>query len=114
MPVAVEPVNEDLSNRAATSGLPGSNIVLEDAHPETLEAGAAHVTLTVRSDPPGAHVSLDDRYLGRTPLRLQIDPRSDHVLHFERQGCQEHVQLLSSASWERGRSPELVVKLDCP
>lgn len=114
LPPADEPTNEDLPPGTDEPASARGSVVLEDASPPTPEDGAARIAVVLRSDPPGAHVSLDERYVGRTPLRLRLDPRRDHVLQFERAGCQERVQLLSSQSWEQGRSPILQVQLDCP
>jgi hypothetical protein len=114
LPPAAEPTNEDLPPGPDEPASPRGSVVLEDASPPTPEDGAARIAVVLRSDPPGAHVSLDERYVGRTPLRLRLDPRRDHVLQFERAGCEERVQLLSSQSWEQGRSPILQVQLDCP
>jgi hypothetical protein len=113
LPSDDEPTHEELPASAASGGADAGAVHIEDAAPPTLEAGATRVALVLRSDPPGAHVSLDERYVGRTPLRLHIDPTRDHVLQFERQGCLEHVQLLSSRSWLDGRSPVLEVELEC-
>lgn len=73
----------------------------------------AEVLVLVESDPPGAHVSVAGRYLGRTPLRAAVDPTRDHVLHFQREGCSEQVQLVDADSWKRGRTPAVSVRLDC-
>lgn len=71
------------------------------------------VTLLVQSVPPGAHASLGEQYLGRTPLRVRVDPTRDHVFYFEREGCTEQVQLVDVASWKNGRAPAVSVRLDC-
>jgi hypothetical protein len=50
---------------------------------EALMVGPAR--LTVRSDPPGAFVSLDGRDLGRTPLEREV-PGGQHVVQVRRRG----------------------------
>ena len=76
-------------------------------------SGDAAIVLQVETEPAGAHASLDDAYLGRTPLRVRLDPRVDHVLQLEREGCETRVQLLGSMEWKVGRSPRVVQRLEC-
>lgn len=75
--------------------------------------GAVEVFVLVESRPSGANVSLDDSYVGRTPIRVRLDPRIDHLLQVERPGCEPRVQLLSTADWKTGRSPRILQELDC-
>jgi hypothetical protein len=75
--------------------------------------GDTEVVLLVETEPAGAHASLDDAYLGRTPVRVRLDPRIDHVLQLEREGCETRVQLLASTDWKTGRSPRVVQRLEC-
>jgi len=76
-------------------------------------SGVVEIFVLVESQPSGADVSLDDAYVGRTPIRVRIDPRTDHLLQVERPGCEPRVQLLSTADWKTGRSPRILQKLDC-
>jgi hypothetical protein len=71
------------------------------------------VMLLVETDPAGADVSLDETHLGKTPLRIRLDPRVDHLLQVEREGCEARVQLLEAQEWKAGRSPKVVQRLDC-
>lgn len=71
------------------------------------------VSLEVVSVPEGALVRIDDAEVGRTPLRHRIDPRRDHMLQVEREGCSPIVQLLSADAWRAGRTPKVSLQLDC-
>lgn len=101
--------------RAGPPGVPSARAVrgpAAEAAPARAP-GSVEVTVLLESEPPGAHVAVDDRYLGRAPLRVRLDPRADHLVQMEREGCDTHVQLLATDGWRRGRSPRLVVELDC-
>jgi hypothetical protein len=88
--------------------VPAGELVAIDA------AGAIAVSFLVQSEPPDAQVSLDGRTVGRTPLRLKLDPRVDHLLTVERKGCESVVQLIATEAWRSGRSPQALVRLACP
>jgi hypothetical protein len=83
----------------------------EGARPEI--EGSTLVVMLVASEPAGAVAVMDGIYLGRTPLRVRLDPRQDHVLEVEREGCGRTVQLLSSADWKAGRTPNVTLTIEC-
>ncbi|UCE03247.1 MAG: PEGA domain-containing protein [Candidatus Latescibacterota bacterium] len=90
--------------------LVGRDVDAQDAD----DAGRAWITVLLQSEPNGASVSVDDREVGQTPLRVRLDPTHDHVVRFESDGCGDHVRLLSAAGWERGHSSTVTVQLHCP
>jgi len=83
------------------------------APPVAVGGHHVEVGLAVESEPAGAQVAMDGEVLGHTPLRIVLDPRLDHVLQFENEGCETKIQLLGTAEWSQGRGARLVAKLDC-
>ncbi|MFQ5600769.1 MAG: PEGA domain-containing protein [Candidatus Krumholzibacteriia bacterium] len=112
LPPDAEPPHEELS---VDDDVPQTPLVTDWGWAPSTLGGSRHAQITVvlHSQPSGAQVSIDDRPVGKTPLRVRIDPLSDHVLLFERDGCGDYVRLLSSAGWEKGRSPSIRVQLHC-
>jgi len=94
-------------------GQPAPVAGAESSSQVQIGAGGVEVSLQVESDPPGAQASVDGKALGNTPLRVTLDPRVDHVLQFDRDGCETKLQLLGTSEWQEGRSPRVVAKLDC-
>ena len=51
-----------------------------------LPAAAMAARLEISSTPAGGTVFLDDRYLGTTPLDIEIDAEGRHLLRIEKRG----------------------------
>ncbi|MBI5495019.1 MAG: PEGA domain-containing protein [Deltaproteobacteria bacterium] len=71
--------------------------------------GAAGITLTVESTPPGATVFLDGVERGPAPLSQRVG-RTRHFLRLERDGAARTVEV----NLEAGGSPKVVVEMDHP
>ena len=55
---------------------------------------ATERTLAITSSPPGAEVRLDDRPIGRTPLRHAFLYYGDRRLTLQLEGCQPHTEVI--------------------
>jgi hypothetical protein len=117
-----EPTSNPATSAAlgAAAGAAAATLVASDAPsvpettPETTPAAPRlEVSFLVDSDPPGATVTLDGKNVGQTPVRVPLDPRTDHLLVIDRQGCESVVQLLATEAWRNGRSAQTRVRLQC-
>jgi hypothetical protein len=84
----------------------------EPAAPRPASAGLT-IEVLVTSEPDSVLLSLGEETLGRTPLRIQVDPRQDFVLRAERDGCDPAVRVVAAEEWRAGRSPVVRLRLDC-
>lgn len=71
---------------------------LIELHRAVTEGGGEDATLTVTTDPPGAHVSLDGRREERTPATWEGIPPGRHYVTIERDGFLPEVHLINVAS----------------
>jgi len=86
---------------------------LEQA-PFTLEGSEEFgITVVLESVPSGAKVIVDDQVVGYTPVQVRMDPRADHIVEFNHDGCGDYVRLLSSTSWREGSDTTVQVQLYC-
>lgn len=53
-------------------------------------ASPGHTEFTLNSDPPGAFVYLDNRFLGQTPLKLELSAEGDSALRFSQEGYSDY------------------------
>ena len=61
----------------------------------------ADATLTVQTDPAGANVMIDNRYIGQTPLKTQVSPDIRHEIQITKAGYEKtsrKIQLTSASS----------------
>jgi hypothetical protein len=105
LPAVVDLHEEDLA--------PPSEVEVAVIEAPAIASSSPLLTVLLRSEPSAARVRVNDRDVGTTPVRVRLDPTVDHVVYFEHADC-DHVQLLRAASWERGRSSTIAVKMDCP
>ena len=82
--------------------------------PYTLEGSEEFgITVVIESVPSGAQVTIDEQSVGTTPVQVRMDPRADHIVEFEYDGCGDYVRLLCSTSWREGRDTTVQVQLYC-
>lgn len=109
-PAAIEPRVElpagahQLAISAANAKTWQSAIVIEAGETTTIgpiDLGAPDARLAVRSAPPGADVSLDGVYRGRTPLDIAVAPGGRHDVLVARTGYAPWSRSFGAASGER-------------
>lgn len=79
----------------------------QNIEPVVLEP--ADATLVVRSSPRGASVTVDGRFMGRTPLTLALEPRRDYALKLTAPG---YASATRRARLSSGQQSSLSVALD--
>ena len=53
---------------------------------DAIELQPADGTLALTTEPPGANVTVGERFAGRTPLTIPLDPERDHTLQISKAG----------------------------
>ncbi len=81
-----------------------SELVVHPGQPQVLDnirLQPADATLLVQTDPSGANVMLDNRYLGQSPLKIQVSPDIQHEIQITKAGYENasrKVKLASASS----------------
>ncbi|MBE9544715.1 MAG: PEGA domain-containing protein [Proteobacteria bacterium] len=68
---------------------------------ETVQLQPADGSLTVRTNPAGANVMIDNSFAGRTPLELKLTAETQHLIHIYKAGYEKanrQVKLISEES----------------
>ncbi len=52
--------------------------------------------VTITSDPPGADVTVDGHYVGRTPLMTELSTKTSHQIKIEKDGYRGRTQFIQS------------------
>jgi hypothetical protein len=112
--VAAGAVGAAALHDAATTDEAAQPLAQQEQVPYKLE-GSEQFGITVRleSIPSGAQVMVDEQVVGMTPVQVRMDPRADHIVEFNYDGCGDYVRLLSSTSWREGRDTTVQVQLYC-
>jgi formylglycine-generating enzyme required for sulfatase activity len=58
----------------------------------------ADATLTVQTDPAGANVMIDNRYIGQTPVKTQVSPDTRHEIQITKSGYEKLSRKIKLAS----------------
>lgn len=101
-PVQIEPARPRLAPRRPAPDL--------DAAVD-LPSGRT-LTLQINTTPSGADVTVDDRYLGQSPLKVTVTADQNHVVQISRNGYQEVVKLLDAKELRGQTMLQLLMKLE--
>ncbi|MGD9304118.1 MAG: PEGA domain-containing protein [Desulfobacterales bacterium] len=81
-----------------------SELLVQPNQPQVLDnirLQPADAILTVQTDPAGANVMIDNRYIGQTPVKTQISPDTRHKIQITKAGYENafrKIQLASASS----------------
>jgi hypothetical protein len=70
------------------------------------------LTLQINTTPSGAEVTVDDRYLGQSPLKVTVTADQNHVVQISRAGYQEVVKLIDAKDLRGQTMLQLLMKLE--
>jgi hypothetical protein len=70
------------------------------------------ITLQINTTPSGADVTVDDRYLGQSPLKVTVTANQNHVVQIARAGHQEVVKVIDAREMRSEQVLQLLVKLE--
>jgi hypothetical protein len=79
--------------------------------PAASSAGAMVSTIELKSNPDGAEISIDGKYVGNTPTTLHLSV-GDHVIKFEKPGFKPWERTLTITPGETTTIPATLEKLD--
>ncbi len=86
---ATKPVNETLTPSTAASAAPPHNPTAvspaQDPAPVSPVVVSERTTVTIKSTPDGADITVDGKYVGSTPSTLRLVP-GDHTISVEKSG----------------------------
>ena len=68
-------------------------------------------TIELKSNPDGAEISIDGKYVGNTPTTLHLSVR-DHAIKFEKPGFKPWERMLTITSGETTTIPATLEKLE--
>jgi len=102
-------VNGDIPLDAAKFQPQTALAAASSAGPQNASAlDAAVASLDLHSDPDGAEITIDDKYMGNTPSTLKLAP-GDHKIRLEKSGCRPWEKTLTvSAGASVTLNPTLV------
>ena len=69
------------------------------------------VVLQINTAPTGADVIVDDKYIGQTPLRVQIDRDNDHILQLSLKGYEDVIKYFDKTQFGREKTIHFLQKL---
>jgi hypothetical protein len=70
------------------------------------------LTLQINTTPSGADVTVDDRYLGQSPLKVTVTAHQNHVIQISRNGYQEVVKTIDAKELRGQTALQLLMKLE--
>jgi hypothetical protein len=70
------------------------------------------LTLQINTTPSGADVTVDDRYLGQSPLKVTVTAHQNHVIQISRSGYQEVVKMIDAKELRGQTALQLLMKLE--
>jgi hypothetical protein len=79
---------------------------------EPLPTSGQTLTLQINTTPSGADVTVDDRYLGQSPLKVTVTADQNHVVQISRAGYQEVVKLIDAKDLRGQTMLQLLMKLE--
>jgi hypothetical protein len=79
---------------------------------EQLPVPGQTLTLQINTTPSGADVTVDDRYLGQSPLKVTVTADENHVVQISRAGYQEVVKLIDAKELRGQTMLQLLMKLE--
>jgi formylglycine-generating enzyme required for sulfatase activity len=78
-----------------------SELLVQPDQPQVLDnirLQPADATLTVQTDPAGANVMIDNRYIGQTPVKTQVSPDTRHEIQITKAGYEKASRKIKLAS----------------
>lgn len=70
------------------------------------------LTLQINTTPSGADVTVDDRYLGQSPLKVTVTADQNHVVQISRTGYDDVVKLIDAKDLRGQTMLQLLMKLE--
>jgi hypothetical protein len=80
--------------------------------PEPPTVPGQTLTLQINTTPSGADVTVDDRYVGQSPLKVTVTADQNHVVQISRAGYQEVVKLIDAKDLSGQTMLQLLMKLE--
>jgi hypothetical protein len=79
---------------------------------EPLPAPGQTLTLQINTTPSGADVTVNDRYLGQSPLKVTVTADQNHVVQISRVGYQDVVKMIDAKDLRGQTMLQLLMKLE--
>lgn len=79
---------------------------------EPLPVSGQTLTLQINTTPSGADVTVDDRYLGQSPLKVTVTADQNHVVQISRTGYDDVVKLIDAKDLRGQTMLQLLMKLE--
>ncbi|MGH7594701.1 MAG: PEGA domain-containing protein [bacterium] len=79
---------------------------------EPLPVPGQTLTLQINTTPSGSDVTVDDRYVGQSPLKVTVTADQNHVVQISRAGYQEVVKLIDADDLRGQTMLQLLMKLE--
>ncbi len=79
---------------------------------EPLPVPEQTLTLQINTTPSGADVTVDDRYLGQSPLKVTVTADQNHVVQISRAGYQDVLKLIDAKDLRGQTMLQLLMKLE--
>jgi hypothetical protein len=70
------------------------------------------LTLQINTTPSGADITIDDRYVGQSPLKVTVTANQNHVVQIARTGHQEVMKMIDVKELQGQSMLQLMVKLE--
>ncbi|MDZ7292892.1 MAG: PEGA domain-containing protein [candidate division KSB1 bacterium] len=70
------------------------------------------LTLQINTTPSGADITVDDRYLGQSPLKVTVTANQNHVVQVAKPGHQEVVKVIDAKELRGQKTLQLLLKLE--
>lgn len=70
------------------------------------------LTLQINTTPSGADITVDDRYVGQSPLKVTVTADQNHVVQISRAGHQEVMKIIDAKEMQGQSMLQLLVKLE--
>jgi len=80
--------------------------------PELPSSAGNTLTLQINTTPSGADITVDDRYLGQSPLKVTVTAGQNHVVQISRAGHQEVMKVIDARELRGQSMLQLLVKLE--
>jgi hypothetical protein len=87
-------------------------VVIPPPVPAPPEPPGNNLTLQINTTPSGADVTIDDRYVGQSPLKVTVTANQNHVVQISRAGHVEVMKVLDAKELRGQSMVQLLVKME--